>query len=81
MMFMNGGRLGDVRVLSASSVAEMGRDQTRICFSTPYPHFTGDWAGMVAQSGLAAVGVTAWHKNGGTLTYGPSSSCRPNGWR
>ncbi|MCB1823040.1 MAG: beta-lactamase family protein, partial [Candidatus Competibacteraceae bacterium] len=29
MMFMNGGRYGNVRVLSASSVAEMGSDQTR----------------------------------------------------
>ena len=71
MMFMNGGRLGDVRVLSASSVAEMGSDQTRNLLFNPIPtfHWGLGWDG-VAQPGLAAVGVTAWHKNGGTLTYG-----------
>ena len=46
----------------------MGSDQTRNLLFNPIPHFTGDWAGMGGWSGLAAVGVTAWHKNGGTLT-------------
>ena len=79
MMFMNGGRLGDVRVLSASSVAEMGRDQTQNLLFNPIPtfHWGLGWDG-VAQSGLAAVGVTAWHKNGGTLTYGSEFFVAPN---
>ncbi len=79
MMFMNGGRLGDVRVLSASSVAEMGSDQTRNLLFNPIPtfHWGLGWDG-VAQSGLAAVGVTAWHKNGGTLTYGSEFFVAPN---
>lgn len=79
MMFMNGGRLGDVRVLSASSVAEMGSDQTRNLLFNPIPtfHWGLGWDG-VAQPGLAAVGVTAWHKNGGTLTYGSEFFVAPN---
>ena len=79
MMFMNGGRLGDIRVLSASSVAEMGRDQTQNLLFNPIPtfHWGLGWDG-VAQSGLAAVGVTTWHKNGGTLTYGSDFFVAPN---
>ncbi len=79
MMFMNGGRYGNVRVLSASSVAEMGRDQTQQLLFNPIPtfHWGLGWDG-VAQSGLAAVGVTAWHKNGGTLTYGSEFFVAPN---
>ncbi len=71
MMFFNGGRYGDVQVLSEASVAEMGRDQTLDLRFNPIPTLRWGlgWDG-VAQSGLAAVGVTAWHKNGGTLTYG-----------
>lgn len=71
MMFMNGGRYGDVRILSEAAVAEMGRDQTSQLPFNPIPtaaHWGLGWDG-VAQPGLAAVGVTAWHKNGGTLTY------------
>ena len=71
MMFINGGQLGNVRVLSEAAVAEMGRDQTQNLPFNPVPTFRWGlgWDG-VAQPGLAAVGVTAWHKNGGTLTYG-----------
>ncbi|MCB1770584.1 MAG: beta-lactamase family protein [Candidatus Competibacteraceae bacterium] len=71
MMFMNGGQYGGARILSEAAVAEMGRDQTQQLPFNPLPnaaHWGLGWDG-VAQPGLAAVGVTAWHKNGGTLTY------------
>ncbi len=79
MMFMNGGRYGSVRVLSASSVAEMGHDQTQQLLFNPIPtfHWGLGWDG-VAQAGLAAVDVTTWHKNGGTLTYGSDFFVAPN---
>lgn len=71
MMFCNGGRYGDVQVVSEAAIAEMGRDQTLNLRFNPIPTLRWGlgWDG-VAQPGLAAVGVTAWHKNGGTLTYG-----------
>ncbi|HOW76665.1 MAG TPA: serine hydrolase domain-containing protein [Candidatus Competibacteraceae bacterium] len=70
MMFMNGGQYGGVRILSAAAVAEMGRDQTQQLPFNPIPTMRWGlgWDG-VAQPGLATVGITAWHKNGGTLTY------------
>jgi len=70
MMFMNGGQYRGVRILSEAAVAEMGRDQTQQLTFNPIPTLRWGlgWDG-VAQPGLAAVGVTAWHKNGGTLTY------------
>jgi len=71
-MLINGGVFEGVRILSNVAVAEMGRDQTTTLTFNPMP--TADpwglgWDG-VAQPGLAAVGVTSWHKNGGTLFYG-----------
>ena len=72
MLFLNGGRLGDRRLLSAEAVAEMGRDQTVNLPLNPitdhYVHFGLGWDG-VRQGGLAAVGVTAWYKGGDADHY------------
>ncbi len=72
MLFLNGGRLGGRRLLSAEAMAEMGRDQTvTLPFNpiTDHPvHFGLGWDG-VRQGGLAAVGVTAWYKGGDADHY------------
>lgn len=70
-MLINGGAFAGVRILSPDAVAEMGRDQTAALTFNPIPttRWGLGWDG-VAQPGLAAVGVTAWHKNGGTSFYG-----------
>jgi len=72
MMFLNGGRRGDRRILSVAAVAEMGRDQTLNLPFNPitdhYAHFGLGWDG-VHQGGLAAAGVTAWHKAGDADHY------------
>lgn len=72
MMFLNGGRLGDRRILSAAAVTEMGRDQTVNLPFNPitdhHAHFGLGWDG-VHQGGLAAVGVTGWHKAGDADHY------------
>lgn len=70
-MLINGGSFAGVRILSPDAVAEMGRDQTATLTFNPVPttRWGLGWDG-VAQPGLAAVGVTAWHKNGGTSFYG-----------
>lgn len=70
MMLMNGGCYGNTRLLSAAAVAEMGRDQTRQLPFNPVPTYArGLGWDNVTHSGLAAVGVRAWHKKGGTLVY------------
>jgi CubicO group peptidase (beta-lactamase class C family) len=67
MMFLNGGSLAGRRLLSAEAVAEMSRDQTEGLPFNPITdhdfHCGLGWDG-VRQGGLAAVGVTAWHKAG-----------------
>ena len=70
-MLINGGEFAAVRILSPAAVAEMGRDQTSTLTLNPLPNFRWGlgWDG-VAQPGLAVVGVTTWHKNGGTMLYG-----------
>ncbi|MCC6133910.1 MAG: beta-lactamase family protein [Candidatus Contendobacter sp.] len=70
-LLLQGGILDGRRILSAASVAEMARDQTRTLAFNPVPTF--QWGlgwDDVSQKGLAAVGVKAWAKNGGTLFYG-----------
>lgn len=70
-MLINGGEFEGVQILSPAAVAEMGRDQTTTLTLNPLPSFRWGlgWDG-IAQPGLAAVGVTTWHKNGGTMLYG-----------
>ena len=71
-MLLGGGQLEGKRILQPESVAEMARDQT---LTQPLrPVIIADGFGLgwdgVRQGGLAAVGITAWHKNGGTSVYG-----------
>ncbi|HJV66666.1 MAG TPA: serine hydrolase domain-containing protein [Geomonas sp.] len=72
MMFLNGGRLGDRRIISSEAIAEMGRDQTLNLpfnpFTDHYVHFGLGWDG-VRQGGLDAMGVTAWYKAGDADHY------------
>ena len=70
MMLMNGGAYKGKRILSRRAVAEIGRDQTRQLRINPVPSINyglgWDW---VSYPGLAAVGVKAWAKPGGTVGY------------
>jgi CubicO group peptidase (beta-lactamase class C family) len=70
-VLMNGGVYAGRRVLSAASVAEMGRDQTH--GSLDPTAINGFVYGLgwdtVREPGLAKVGVTAWYKSGGTNDY------------
>jgi CubicO group peptidase (beta-lactamase class C family) len=72
MMFLNEGQFEGHRLLSPEGVAEMARDQTETLPFNPitdHPvHFGLGWDG-VKQGGLAAVGVTAWHKSGDADHY------------
>lgn len=72
IMFLNGGRRGDRRILSVAAVAEMGRDQTvnlpLNLITDHYAHFGLGWD-SVHQGGLAAAGVTGWHKAGDADHY------------
>ncbi len=66
MMLIGKGRLGDTRILSEESVAEMGVDQTVVNFN---PVKSNAWSyglgwDTVTQPGLGAVGVTGWLKTG-----------------
>jgi CubicO group peptidase (beta-lactamase class C family) len=72
MMLLNGGCLGNRRILSAEAVAEMGRDQTLDLPFNPitdhFLHFGLGWDG-IRQGGLAAAGVRAWYKCGDADHY------------
>lgn len=70
MMLMNGGRYGGNQILKASSISEMGTDQTlRLTFNPVSSQHYGLGWDNVEHSGLAAVGVKGWHKKGGTMVY------------
>lgn len=69
---LNQGIFDGKPLLSAASITEMARNQTLSQPLQPVTLTDGfglGWDG-VRQDGLAAVGVTAWHKNGGTFVYG-----------
>ncbi len=67
-MFLGGGAVGNLRILSSNSIAAMAEDQTVHNF---HPTRSGmmtfglGWD-TVAQSGLRAVGVKGWSKGGDT---------------
>lgn len=70
-MLLGGGLIDGMRLLSRESIAEMATDQ---CIGQPIrPVAMTDGFGLgwdgVREGGLAAVGVTAWHKAGGTSQY------------
>lgn len=72
MMLLNDGQLQGQRILTSTSVQEMARNQTAGEPLKPVAMADGfglGWDG-VREGGLASVGVTAWHKNGGTNIYG-----------
>lgn len=69
---LNQGTVEGKRLLSAEAIAEMARNQTLTQSLRPVAMDDGyglGWDG-VRQDGLAAAGITAWHKNGATLAYG-----------
>ena len=70
-MLMAGGTYGGKRILSAASIAEMGRDQI---VSTLDPVKDNEYRyglgwDSVREPGLAAVGVGAWVKGGDSTDY------------
>lgn len=71
IMLLNEGLFRGRRILQASSVREMGRNQN---VNEPLRPVDSDFFGLgwdgVQEAGLAAVGVRAWHKSGGTNIYG-----------
>ena len=79
MMLLNGGRLGDWRLLSPGAVAEMGQDQSASLPLNPL-HVKDYGLGWdsVRQAGLAAVGVTAWAKNGGSAYFDSQLDLAPD---
>ncbi len=79
-MFLSGGQLDGVRILQAATLTEMARNQTLTQALQPVRMNDGyglGWDGVLG-SGLAAVGVTAWHKNGGTSVYGSNFVVAPD---
>jgi CubicO group peptidase (beta-lactamase class C family) len=71
MMFLSGGRVGTIRILSSASVAEMAKDQTTGSFD---PVHSDSWAfglgwDSVSQPGLGAVGFDGWAKGGDSNDY------------
>lgn len=79
MMFIGKGKVGNVRILSESSVAAMGVDQTLSNFNPvkakSYSYGLG-WD-TVIQPGLGAVGVTGWQKGGAVTLYGSVITIAP----
>jgi CubicO group peptidase (beta-lactamase class C family) len=71
MMLMNGGVYAGRRILSAASVAEMGRDQVRNTLDPApiNPYIFGLGWDTVRQLGLATVGQVGWVKGGDTAAY------------
>lgn len=79
-MLLNGGQLDGTRILQPASVTAMARDQTLTQPLRPVIMQDGyglGWDG-IRQEGLAAVGVTVWHKNGGTSIYGSDFFVAPD---
>ncbi|TFG46249.1 MAG: class A beta-lactamase-related serine hydrolase [Dehalococcoidia bacterium] len=70
MMFIGGGNLGGLRILSETSVTEMGVDQTLTNFNPVKKNGLNYGLGWdtVTQPGLGAVGVIGWQK-GGSIPY------------
>lgn len=79
MLLLNGGRLGELGLLSPKAVAEMGRDQSVTLPLNPLQlnHYGLGWD-SVCQPGLAAVGVTAWAKNGGSNYFSSQFDVAPD---
>jgi CubicO group peptidase (beta-lactamase class C family) len=72
MMLLNDGQLNGRRILQAASLQQMAVNQTRQEALQPVIMADGHGLGWdgVREDGLASVGITAWHKDGGTSIYG-----------
>jgi CubicO group peptidase (beta-lactamase class C family) len=69
-MLLGAGMFEGRRIVSAAGVAEMGRNQTSALLINPSPDLQiGLGWDNVRQSGMRAVGQTAWQKNGGTAFF------------
>jgi len=69
-MFLGGGVFQGQRIVSAAGVQEMATDQTTGLLINPSPEWRwGLGWDSVQELGLAAAGVTAWSKNGGTVFF------------
>lgn len=69
-LFLNQGRATDRSLLSPAAIREMGTDQTLHLPINPSPEWRwGLGWDSVRQLGLAAAGIDAWQKNGGTAFY------------
>ena len=69
-MFLGGGELEGRRIVSAAAIAEMGRDQSGLARINLSPDFrVGLGWDSTSQSGIRAVGQTAWEKNGFTAYF------------
>lgn len=79
MMLLNGGHLAGRLLLSPEAVAEMGRDQSATLPLNPLKlnHFGLGWD-SVCEGGPAAVGVTAWAKNGGSHYFQSQFNVAPD---
>lgn len=72
MMLLNDGQLNGRRILQAASIQQMAVNQTHQEALQPVVMADGHGLGWdgVREDGLASVGITAWHKDGGTYIYG-----------
>lgn len=69
-MFINRGLYKGRRIVSEEGVELMGSDQTARAILNPSPEWKwGLGWDATRQSGMEAVGVRAWQKNGGTLFF------------
>ena len=79
MMFLGGGTVGGIRILSEASVAEMAVDQTTGTFNPV--RFEGFAYGLgwdtVTEPGLQAVGFDGWGKGGDITDYGAAVIVSP----
>ncbi|MCB5362373.1 beta-lactamase family protein [Pusillimonas sp. CC-YST705] len=69
-LFLEQGTYQSRRIVSADGVAQMGTDQTTGLIINPSPQWVwGLGWDSVRHPGLAAAGVQAWQKNGGTAFF------------
>ncbi len=69
-MFLERGVYQSRRIVSADGIAQMGTDQTKSLVINPSPQWMwGLGWDSVRHPGLAAAGVQAWQKNGGTAFF------------
>src|SRR3546814_2154379 len=69
-LFLERGAYQSRHIVSADGIAQMGADQTKSLIINPSPEWVwGLGWDSVRHPGLAAAGVQAWQKNGGTAFF------------